>query len=409
MKSHSGVVPIVFDRRLTAIALTGLCSFVDLYSTQSLLPELARVFSASEARVALTVTATTLAVALAGPLVGGIADMIGRKAMIVAGALLLTVPTLLLGLAGSLDSMLVLRFLQGLCMPFVFTVTVAYIGEEFSAVEMPGAIAVYTTGGIIGGFSGRLITSLVAEPLGWRMSFVVLAGVNLAAALAVWAWLPPARNFVRSGGLGQTLRAMGRHLMDPPLIATCATGFAVLFAMTATFTYANFYLAAPPFGLSTAALGWVFTVYLAGAVTTGLSARLIRRLGRRGALAAAVVVATGGLLLTLLPHLTTVLAGLTLLSVGVFICQTAATGFVGSCARDARSAAVGLYVCCYYVGGSLGAVAPAPLWARMGWPGCVALVTAALTVALVLATLFWNPARLGRVLPEAAGELTPSA
>ena len=61
---------------------------------------------------------------------------------------------------------------------------------------------------------------------------------------------------------------MLRHLRNPRLVATYAVGFCVMFSLLGTFTYVNFYLAAPPFGLSTAALGLLFVVYLVGAVVT---------------------------------------------------------------------------------------------------------------------------------------------
>ena len=38
-------------------------------------------------------------------------------------------------------------------------------------------------------------------------------------------------------------------------------------------------------------------------------------------------------------------------------------------AKEGRSSAVGLYVTCFYVGGSVGAFLPGLTWATAGWPG----------------------------------------
>ncbi|HEV3174807.1 MAG TPA: MFS transporter, partial [Stellaceae bacterium] len=65
------------DPRRLAIALSGLCAFINLYATQPLLPLLARDFEASPAEVSLTIAATTLAVALCAPFVGLVADVVG--------------------------------------------------------------------------------------------------------------------------------------------------------------------------------------------------------------------------------------------------------------------------------------------------------------------------------------------
>jgi MFS transporter, YNFM family, putative membrane transport protein len=45
----------------------GFAAFLDLYATQPLLPMLARTFHATSFRVSLTITAPTIAVALAAP------------------------------------------------------------------------------------------------------------------------------------------------------------------------------------------------------------------------------------------------------------------------------------------------------------------------------------------------------
>jgi sugar phosphate permease len=55
----------------------------------------------------------------------------------------------------------------------------------------------------------------------------------------------------------------------------------------------------------------------------------------------------------------------------------------------ARSTAVGLYVTSYYVGGSLGGIAPAWIWSHLGWPGCVLLVVVVQAVATSVTWLVW--------------------
>ncbi|HLO75553.1 MAG TPA: MFS transporter, partial [Magnetospirillum sp.] len=93
---------IHLDRRRIAVFVAGAGAFLDMYCTQALLPDLARYFSASPAEVGLTVTMSTLATALVAPLIGAVADMVGRKRVIVAGALALVLPTLGLALVDSL-------------------------------------------------------------------------------------------------------------------------------------------------------------------------------------------------------------------------------------------------------------------------------------------------------------------
>jgi MFS family permease len=153
----------------------------------------------------------------------------------------------------------------------------------------------------------------------------------------------------------------------------------------------NFYLAAPPFRLSTAALGWLFVVYLVGAAITPFAGRLIDRMGHRYALTAAFLGGAAGICLTLVRSLPVVMAGLALCCTGVFVAQAAASSYIGAAASEARAAAVGLYVMFYYSGGSIGATVAGPLWSRGGWPACVALIACAQALTIALALRFWPP------------------
>ena len=75
--------------RRAAIGIPGFCAFLILYAPQSLLPALAQEFGAAPADISLTMTATTLAIALTAPFAGAIADVVGRKRVIVAAMILL--------------------------------------------------------------------------------------------------------------------------------------------------------------------------------------------------------------------------------------------------------------------------------------------------------------------------------
>ena len=92
-----------------------------------------------------------------------------------------------------------------------------------------------------------------------------------------------------------------------------------------------------------------------------------------------------GLLFTLIPWLPVVIVGLAVFSSGIFVSQAAASVLTGRVAEHARSAAAGLYVTFYYIGGSVSSVATAWFWLHGGWSACVALFA---TVSL--ATLLFS-------------------
>ncbi len=376
--------------RRAAIGIPGFCAFFNLYGPQSLLPSLAREFDASPAQISLTMTATTFAIALSAPFAGAIADVLGRKRVIAAAMLFATFPLVMIALAPSLHALIAWRFVLGLALPPIFTVVVAYIGEEWPASQATGVTGVYMAATSVGGFSGRLVSGLLNDTVGWRIGFLVTAALTFACGLAVAAILPRERNFTRSEGLAASGRQMLRHLRNGQLLATYAIGFGTLFNFVALFTYINFKLAAPPFSLSATLLGAIFVTYLVGAVAVLWLGRAIARFGRRPLVVGAVVVWICGALITLAPSLPVILVGLAIAAGSGFIVQATATAYVALTAESGRTSAIGFYATAYYIGGSIGAILPGLTWDAGGWPACVAMVTSMLVLMAVMILLGWR-------------------
>ena len=373
------------------VILAGFAAFLDLYSTQPLLPLLARTFGASAFEVGMTITAPTVAAAITAPFVGRLADRLGLRRVIVGSAFTLTVATALASTSSSLHQLIFWRFVQGIATPGIFASTVAYIHEVWPATHSGRATAAYMSGTVLGGFTGRAVAGVVAADVSWQAAFVALAVLTGAVALTLWLWLP-AEPMARDWA-GAEAGSFAHLLRNRRLIATCAVGFCVLFTQVAMFTYVTFHVAAPPYSLGTIALGWLFAVYLVGAVVTPFSGRWIDRHGHRAGIASAMAIGGGGALLTLVPSLPVIVCGLALCATGVFVAQATSSSYIGAVTTQDRALAVGLYSTFYYAGGSVGAALPAAVWTRGGWPACVALIVAVQTAGVVLAFTQWSPRR----------------
>jgi predicted MFS family arabinose efflux permease len=250
------------------VVLAGVAAFLDLYSTQPLLPLLTRTFGASTFEAGLTITAPTVAVAVFAPFIGRLADRLGLRRVIVLSAWTLTLATALAATSHTLHQLIFWRFVQGIATPGIFASAVAYVHEVWPPSHAGRATAAYMTGTIIGGFTGRAVSGLVAADVSWQAAFVALAILTGSVAAVLTMWLPrePAKAIARHAGAGHG--SIGRLVRNRRLVATCGVGFSVLFTQVAMFTYVTFHLAAPPYSLSTVALGWLFVVYLVGAVVT---------------------------------------------------------------------------------------------------------------------------------------------
>ena len=372
-----------------AIACAAVCVFMNLYSPQAVLPLLAQEFGAAPSSVSLIMTANTLAVAAMAPFAGAIADVLGRKRVIVTAMLAVAVPTTLMAFAPDLPSLVALRFVQGALLPPIFAVLVAYIGEEWPRSEATGMTGLYIAAGSFGGFLGRFLTGALADLSGWRTAFLVDGLIAFGLAFAVLLMLPRERQFVRASHVGAALNQMLRHFANPQLIATFAVGFGVLFNFLAAFTYVSFYLAEPPFSLSPTLLGSIFIVYLFGTAASPWTGMAVSRFGRKHFVLAALALWAAGAAATLIPSLPAIVFGMALFAVGGFLCQAASTSYIALVAQGGTSAAVGLYVTFYYIGGSLGAVIGGVAWHIGEWPAVVATTLVMLAVMAAIVTTVW--------------------
>jgi len=377
-----------------AVVLAGFSAFLDLYATQPLLPFLARTFDATTFHVGLTVTVPTMAVAAAAPAVGRLADRFGLRRTILTAAVALTVTTALAATATSLSQLIFWRLLQGLVTPGIFGSTIAYIHEVWPPWRAGRGTAAYMSGTVLGGFSGRLIAGIVTAAASWHAAFIALAVLNGAIACVLWLRLPDRPRFGKPTAKARTQDRAGFMglFTNRRLVSTFGVGFCALFTLVAMFTYVTFHLARPPFNLSTIALGWLFVVYLVGAAVTPLSGIWVDRYGHRAGIAAAMAIGAVGALMTLLPSLAAIVAGLALCSTGVFIAQATTSGYIGAVTTRDRALAVGLYSTFYYGGGSAGSAVPALFWSRAGWPACVGLVVAVQAAATLIALTQWSGA-----------------
>jgi MFS transporter, YNFM family, putative membrane transport protein len=296
--------------------------------------------------------------------------------------------------AASVPQLVVLRFAQGLLLPPIFTVAVAYVGDEWPPAEVPRVAGLFISGSSVGGFCGRFVTGAVADLFGWRASFIAVSLLTLLGALIVTLALPRERSFVKSGGLRASARQMLAHVRNPRLLAIYAVGFGVLFNFIATFTYVSFHLAAAPYFFTPTLLGALFATYLSGSFTVPWVGRAILLFGRRRFILGVIAVWIGGALMLLAPPVWVIVIGLTLCATCGMLCQAVSTGYVITTAKEGRSSAAGLYASSFYIGGSAGAFLIGFVWHAAGWSGCVAAIVAVQVAMAAIVAFAWERSRI---------------
>lgn len=371
-------------RRMTLVGLIAFFTLIDLFAAQALAPQLTAAYGTDTATMGLALNMAAVGMAVAGLTVAWFSDRIDRRLGIWLSLAVLAVPTALLGVIEDLTLFMVMRVIQGACMATAFTLTMTFLSEECDLTASAGAMAAYVSGNVASNLFGRLMASEVAADIGVFDTFFVFAALNLLGAALAFLVIGgrSARMPERSG---PPLEAWRRHMANPPLRAAFALGFLILFVFVGVFTYVNFELVGPAYGLDAAQLGLVYLVFLPSLITTPMAGDLVARMGPRNLFWAAAALCLVGTALTVSGMLALTLTGLAAIGVGTFQMQAAATAFVGRVAEGNRAAANGLYLTAYYVGGLAGAFVLGLLYETAGWSGTALAVALALGAAALLA------------------------
>ncbi|WP_189707657.1 MFS transporter [Streptomyces phaeofaciens] len=381
-----------YRRMSFALFLAGVATFALLYSTQALLPLISGDFGVAASEASWTVAAATGGLALFVLPMSALSERYGRRTVMTASLAVAVAVGLLVPLAPSLGSLVVLRAVQGAALAGLPASATAYLAEEVRPRALVTAIGLFVAGNSVGGMSGRVITGWVAQEWGWRAAVAVIGVLAVGCAIAFRLLLPAPRHFtpgsLRPGALVRTVRG---HLADPLLCRLYAIGALFMTVFGGVYTVIGYRLTEAPFSLPQGVVGSIFLVYLVGTVSASTAGRLVGRLGRRGALYLAGGTTAAGLLLSLADSLALVLLGLVLITAGFFAGHAVASSAVSKTATTGRAQASALYQSAYYIGSSAGSTVGAIAFHAGGWAGTVGVGVLAV-LGVVTITVFGSRA-----------------
>jgi len=375
-----------FMHATLALFCAGLSTFAVLYCVQPVLPVFSQSFHLTPAQSSLSLSVTTIMMALGLLVTGPLSDAIGRKSVMSVSLLLAACFTLICATMSSWEGVLAMRALTGLALSGVAAVAMTWLSEELHPVFLSFSMGLYISGNSIGGLVGRLSTGMLADHFSWNVSLFVVGLFALTAAGLFFRLLPPSQHF-RATSLRphQLLVNFMFQWRDMGLPMLFLVGFILMGSFVTLFNYVSFRFLAAPFSLSQTVVGLLSVVYLTGTYSSPKAGVMTARYGRGVVLMASLLLMLAGLIATQFTTLLLVLPGLMLFAAGFFAAHSVASSWVGHRARRARGQASSLYLFFYYLGSSVAGTLGGVFWHGYGWAGVSAFIAVMLLGGLWLA------------------------
>ena len=206
--------------QLLITAMCALVVFLDGFDTQAIgyvAPAIIKDLGMNRAALSPVFSASLVGLML-GALIGGpVSDRFGRRPVLLGGMVFFGVMSLLTVLAGSVNSLLVLRLLTGLGLGCVMPNAIALTSEYAPERVRSTAVMVMFCGFSLGAALGGLAAAVLIQDFGWRSVFVAGGVLPLVAAVALWFWLPESVRFLVLNGGDKGRIATIMQKIDPSL------------------------------------------------------------------------------------------------------------------------------------------------------------------------------------------------
>ncbi|MDP3891492.1 MFS transporter, partial [Nocardioides sp.] len=171
---------------LATLALTGTVVSLQQTLVLPLLPEFPRLLDTTADNASWLVTATLLTGAVATPTISRLADMFGKKRMMMVALGVMILGSVLGAISQALPLVITARALQGVGMALV-PVGIAIMRDELPRDKVPLGVALMSATLAIGAGAGLPLSGLISEHMDWHSIFWVtaVAGSVMLGAVAL--------------------------------------------------------------------------------------------------------------------------------------------------------------------------------------------------------------------------------
>jgi|SRR5262245_2637115 len=370
------------NRVLNIVGVVTFATSLFTRSVDPVIPQIAVSLWVDASTAALLSTAFALPYAVLQPLLGPLADVIGKARMMTICLVLLTAASIASAFAESFAVLLTLRMLSGIVSGGIFPAAMAFAADLAPIGQRQVALSRILFAGMGGNLLGASAAGVVADLIGWRSIFLLTGAVGaLALVTALIGFrtteVKAARIPLRSVPAGY------RAILANPHAKVCfgAVFFEGIFIF-GVFPYVALLLLAAGEARASIAGLVIAGFSLGGVVYAMVIGALLEMFGQRrimtvGGLAAAIALAS----VALHAWWPLALLAFALLGLGFYLLHGSIQVFMTELAPEARGSAAALHSSSFFLGQAIGPVA---YGVGLAWAGQGAtLIIAAIGIALV--------------------------
>jgi EmrB/QacA subfamily drug resistance transporter len=224
------MMPSMEDRKWWILGVVCVATFMlllDITIVNVALPDIARSLGSTFTDLQWVIDAYALSLAALLLTAGSLADLLGRRAVFVAGLAMFTGASLLCGLAGSPLVLTLSRAVQGIGGAAMFATSLALLANAFHGRERGTAFGVWgaTTGAAVA--VGPLVGGLLTEKVGWESIFFINVPIGLVTIAVTLRMVGESRD-PEAGGIdwaGLVTFSLGLFLLIFALVRGNAEGW----------------------------------------------------------------------------------------------------------------------------------------------------------------------------------------
>ncbi|ARJ42823.1 MFS transporter [Pantoea alhagi] len=384
MERMMAIKPILTPWLTFLFSVACACSVANVYFAQPLLESMADSLNVQPGLIGMVVTVTQTGYAVGLFFLVPLGDLLNRKKLIIAQALLSALALIIAGFSWHWASLLAAMFFVGL-MAVVVQVIVAYTALLAAPQRRGKAVGTVTSGVVLGILLARFIAGLIADFSGWRAVYLSSACLMLIMA-AVLGKAIPATPLAPLKASYRTLMLSLIRLFIADATLRVRSVFALLIFTAFSMFWTSMVLPLSERSLSHTQIGLFGLAGIAGALAASKAGLWADQgMGHR----------TTGIALALLTFSWLPIAfaetSLLLLALGVILLDFAVQAvhvtnqsLIFAARPDAQSRVVGAYMCFYSLGSASGAIIATQLYAHWGWHAVCLAGAAVSAMALIL-------------------------